>query len=1754
MKKNYFLILIVFFLPSCVFAQRGEKIVQFLQGSYSTNSNISTNQFNKKDIQSSFFGDRYFVLIQFSSLPSAASQKELKLLGIQLETYLSGNAYLASIKNAFDFSLAGKWNIISINAVPKNYKIDPTVKEIRPSFDKEDISAIGVSYYSSCNKDTVIKELQALDASIVPVKIAVPGVVFIQANQSVIDLLAALPFVTYISLQSLQPRPLNYEDVAMHGASGFNAFTGKNLQGKGVTVGMGDQGNITTHIDFANRIILRTSDQPGSHSTHVAGTLAGAGIIDVTKHGLAPKATIIDQYFSDIITNAPTYITDNNMVASNNSYTNASAGCAGEGVYDYLSNYADAQINYYDNLIHVFAAGNDGGYTCGAFPLGFGTIKSGWQSAKNVLTVGNINSADYTLYPYDSHGPVADGRIKPDIVASGMAITSTFPFNTYNYDEGTSMSAPVVTGSLALMYERYRQLHSGSDPKSALMKAIVCNTAEDFGNPGPDYSFGFGMLNVRRAVAVIDSNWYSTSSLSNGGNATIGIHVPANVKRLKVMLYWADVAGNVGAANALVNDLDLTVTTPSAVMHYPLVLNPAPANVNDNAVEGADHTNNIEQVVIEKPAAGLYNANITGYAVPFGPQPYALTYEIIDSSVTVEYPFGGETWVPGDIENLRWSGYGNDSNTYNIKYSPDNGSTWTTIAANVPAASRTYPWTVPDTATNNALIKVSRNSSSLSGQNSFNFTILGRPTIVDTVVCEGYVQLNWGAVDKATSYDVLQLVGDSMKAIANTTDTFFQVKALNRSQTYWFGVSAKNGSVAGRRSLSVSAIPAGGPCILPEFNNDLIIDSILQPNTARNYFSTAPNATAPVIVRIKNLGSVDVAGPFTVSYTCAGGTATETVNATIPADSTYDYTFTTPYTSSAAGFHYTFTAWVTDSADADHQNDTAYKVVKLLANQVITALPVSESFETVTPEDYMGNVLGLDGDDALDMSSNTARGRARPFINSGFALSGKNAMTLDQTPYNVALNTDSLTISYNLSSYVNTPLRYDFFYANQGVVYDTANAVWIRGSENGAWVKAYDLFANQTSLGNYKHAQFSIDNTLKSAVPSQVVSATFQIRFGEVGQGSVNSPQPDNTTDNGYTFDSLTLNLATNDVALIKIISPDSTGCGTTAATPITVQIRNYNNTALTNVHVNYQVNGGAVDNEIISIAADTVINYTFSQVADLSSYTDYVINAWVHYAPDNYHDNDSVLNYTIHNSPVITTYPYLESFENNNGYFYTGGTNSDWQWGTPDKPVISKAANGNNCWATNLFGNYQDNQTSYLYSPCFDLSSLAHPMLSFSHIFQTEDTYDFTWVEYSIDGKIWQKLGAAGSGENWYNNAATQGWTGSDTTWHVASMGIPTNASTVKFRFVMSSDPAVNYAGVGIDDIHVFDSATIYTGAGITNNVQNVTGNNWIDFTSGGKMIASINPNGMDLGATMVQVYPYIGSPRNINGHYYLNRNIVIQPSNQPTGKVNVRFYYTDVEADSLLTANNCTTCAAPPKSAYDLGVTKFNGTMSNENGTLSDNAGGYYLYIPRSSVNIVPYNNGYYSEFSVSSFGEFWMDNLGFIDTLQAVKFSAVAKQNLSQLAWTTLDDAGTYKYIVERSADNITYDSIGYVLSNNSSASSEYDFTDGAPLSDSNYYQLKIIALDGSITYSSSRLLIFTDYGIWANPNPVKDGILYISSLSDASNAVLMDRSGKQIASFSLHGKNNTINIGTVPSGMYMLKIFTESSIQTKKILVE
>jgi len=388
---------------------------------------------------------------------------------------------------------------------------------------------------------------------------------------------------------------------------------------------------------------------------------------------------------------------------------------------------------------------------------------------------------------------------------------------------------------------------------------------------------------------------------------------------------------------------------------------------------------------------------------------------------------------------------------------------------------------------------------------------------------------------------------------------------------------------------------------------------------------------------------------------------------------------------------------------------------------------------------------------------------------------------------------------------------------------------------------------------------------------------------------------------------------------MLNIDAPISSSCGLTNNSTIQVTVRNSSSAAINNVPVKYRINNGSWVSEVIpSVAANSTIQYSFTTGADLSAVNTYNIQAIVDLSSDSFHENDTTST-TIVNAPIINSFPYLQNFEANDGNWYAGGTNSSWQYGTPTSTKINRAASGAKAWKTRLQGNYNDLEGSFLYSPCFDITGMTNPTLSFSVALDLEDCgsslCDGAWVEYSGDGVNWSTLGAYGQGTNWYNKSASQLWSISDyTRWHVATIPLPAGLNRLRLRFVMASDPAVNREGIAVDDIHIYDNSNgIYDGATLSSPVtQTVSGNNWIDFTSGGKLVASLQPNSQNLGATDVQAYINTGAVRYTSSQYYLDRNITIKPSNSPTDSVAVRFYFLDKESDSLIKASGCATCTS--------------------------------------------------------------------------------------------------------------------------------------------------------------------------------------------------------------------------------------------------
>jgi hypothetical protein len=160
----------------------------------------------------------------------------------------------------------------------------------------------------------------------------------------------------------------------------------------------------------------------------------------------------------------------------------------------------------------------------------------------------------------------------------------------------------------------------------------------------------------------------------------------------------------------------------------------------------------------------------------------------------------------------------------------------------------------------------------------------------------------------------------------------------------------------------------------------------------------------------------------------------------------------------------------------------------------------------------------------------------------------------------------------------------------------------------------------------------------------------------------------------------------------------------------------------------------------------------------------------------------------------------FSEDFENGPVGWTHGGSQDEWELGVPTYGPAS-AHSGLNCWGTNLYGPYANNDDCWLQSPRIDLSRLASADLSFWIWNSVQDQYAFdpVWVEASGDGTMFNQLTSGMGGVN--EDPAIPSTGG----WHHVFLDLAQYlGDTVRVRFRFRSDNSVVFAGSYIDDVRV--------------------------------------------------------------------------------------------------------------------------------------------------------------------------------------------------------------------------------------------------------------------------------------------------------------------------------------------------------------
>ena len=808
-----------------------------------------------------------------------------------------------------------------------------------------------------------------------------------------------------------------------------------NLKGK---IAIWDEGLVRpTHVELAGRVI-QVDNYPtlSDHSTHVSGTMIAAGVNPVAK-GMAYQEQLLQCYnFNNDVAEMGA-AAPQGLLVSNHSYATVAGwnpdatnpnqwdwfGQPGDTV-DIMFGLYEQETRQWDSIAYTNpyylickAGGNNRGdtgppagtdyyrynavgnlYDAGKRPadgtsgaissnFGYMTIPT-YGNAKNNLTLGAVlpipggysKPSDVVLASFSSIGPTGDGRIKPDLVADGVNVLSSISTadNAYDIYSGTSMATPATTGSALLLQQYYSQLHNVF-MRSATLKGLLIHTADEAGlYPGPDYVYGWGLVDIAKAAAVMTSDntdhvqQIHESSLTQGTKDSETWSITSSGKiPVSATICWTDppaVPANIPNPDnnfkdnglKLINDLDLRITdNTTGTVYMPWVLNPA--NPGAAAYKSDNFRDNMEKVELDDSLipGRSYTITITHKGSLDGVQNYSL---IISGAGGTAFCTSGSTSGGADITQLTLSNLSNS----------------------VPA-NPSCPGYVDYTAVTPANLPVGQNVNISVTTGSCNGTNNNRAVAV-------YIDFNNDGIFESNEQVYL-----SGSALAGTVGGSFTVPT-----TAVVGSTALMRVIA-EETNSPDVISSCGTYTNGEtqdyrvtFTNpavDVGIADLEYPS-----LTTCPNDSTIVAVRIHNYGTVpQTAVPVTTVVTQGGNviaTYTTTCMDSIPADSDVVFTYSGASLQLTPGASYTFTSHTALGGDVNTSNDSN--------TTTVTANPAGSG--TTATATVCGTNAGsvqlkanTTGDDVvLWYSSQTA---ATPIA------AGNNTTTTDvQSTYYVALN------------------------------------------------------------------------------------------------------------------------------------------------------------------------------------------------------------------------------------------------------------------------------------------------------------------------------------------------------------------------------------------------------------------------------------------------------------------------------------------------------------------------------------------------------------------------------------------------------------------------------------------------------------------------------------------------------------------------------------------------------------------------------
>ncbi|HKQ47142.1 MAG TPA: S8 family serine peptidase [Phycisphaerae bacterium] len=606
------------------------------------------------------------LVLQFAQPVDDAIRQQLIEAGVRLLSPVGNNAYFASAQAGPRLAkLADIIALQSAQPIERSMKQHPAIiagewpdyavaspADADGARKPEDIVAI----YAVFHPDVTMNDAVAFagqQGAVVKAELFTINALVLELPLAQVDALADLDAVQWVEPPLPLLSPVNDSNRALTQANTVQGVP-YSLTGAGINVLVYDAGTArASHQDFGGRLTVRDASGMIDHATHVSGTVGGSGSASGgIRRGMAPGVTIQSYGFqydgsgTFLYTNPGDLQSDYNQaintfgvdIANNSIGTNTETNgfpCSIQGDYGVTDQLIDsiARGSLGAPFRIIWANGNERqGNRCDVEGFGDYYSTAPPATAKNHIAVGAVNSNNDSMTSFSSWGPTDDGRLKPDISGPGCqsdsdgGVTSCTAASDTAYGSfcGTSMAAPTVTGLCSLLLQDYRaQFPATPDPRNSTLKILLAHNAVDLGNIGPDYQFGYGSVRIQNTIDFMRTGNFFENSVGQGGVVNTSVTVAPFELQLKITLAWDDAPGTPNVNPALVNNLDLIVTSPSAVRAYPWTLNavsPSSAALRTQA----NNVDNIEQVLVDLPEAGVWQIQVVGTNVPQGPQPFSI--------------------------------------------------------------------------------------------------------------------------------------------------------------------------------------------------------------------------------------------------------------------------------------------------------------------------------------------------------------------------------------------------------------------------------------------------------------------------------------------------------------------------------------------------------------------------------------------------------------------------------------------------------------------------------------------------------------------------------------------------------------------------------------------------------------------------------------------------------------------------------------------------------------------------------------------------------------------------------------------------------------------------------------------------------------------------------------------------------------------------------------------------------------------------